>query len=269
MADELRFTILGCSSSPGVPRIGNDWGNCDPQNPKNRRRRASMLVERISAKGTTTILIDAGPDLREQMLSSGVDWADAVLLTHPHADHIHGLDDLRAFFINRRQLVSVYCDASTSLRLHEAFGYCFETPEGSKYPPILTERRIAKGIAFDIEGEGGPIRVLPYAHQHGDIRSLGFRFENVAYSSDVSDLDEDALPHLNDLDVWIVDALQYRPHPNHFHLERSLEWIDRLKPKRAVLTHLHTPLDYDTVLAETPEHVEPAYDGMVFSVPIG
>ncbi len=260
----LRFTILGCGSSPGVPRIGNDWGNCDPQNPKNRRRRAAMLVEQFGPDGKTTIVIDTGPDFRDQMLSAGIGETDAVIYTHPHADHIHGVDDLRSFVINQRKRVQIWADAATSVRLHEGFGYCFETPPGSSYPPILEENRIVAGEPFEISGEGGSISILPFEQDHGAIHSLGFRFGDVAYCSDVSALDERALPHLKDLDVWVVDALQYRTHPSHFSLEQTLEWIDKLQPKRAILTHMHTPLDYDTVMAETPDHVEPAYDGLVF-----
>ncbi|MEM9733872.1 MAG: MBL fold metallo-hydrolase [Pseudomonadota bacterium] len=264
----MRFTILGCGSSPGVPRIGGDWGNCDPTNPKNRRRRAALLVQRIGRDGVTTIVVDTGPDFREQMIAANVGVADAVLYTHSHADHIHGIDDLRSFVINSRHRVKIWCDEVTSKRLHEAFGYCFETPEGSGYPPILRENRIEAGQELVIEGQGGPISVMPFEQQHGAIISLGFRFGKLAYSSDVSHLDERSLPHLNDLDVWIVDALQYREHPSHLSLAQSLGWIERLAPKRAVLTHMHTPLDYDTVMRETPDHVTPAYDGMVIELEV-
>lgn len=262
----MRLTILGCGSSPGVPRIGGDWGNCDPKNPKNRRRRASLLVQRIAPEGTTSIIVDTGPDFREQMISAGIGMADGVLYTHAHADHIHGIDDLRSFVINSRQRVKIWCDETTSQRLHEAFGYCFETPEGSGYPPILRENRITAGETMTIDGQGGPIDIMPFEQPHGSINSLGFRIGNVAYSSDVSGLDERALPHLNNLDLWIVDALQYREHPSHFSLAQSLNWIERLAPKRAVLTHMHTPLDYDTVMNETPDHVQPAYDGLVIDL---
>ncbi|MEL6966437.1 MAG: MBL fold metallo-hydrolase [Pseudomonadota bacterium] len=258
-----RFTILGCGSSPGVPRIGNDWGQCDPTNPKNRRMRASLLVEKIVGDATTTVVIDTGPDFRAQMLMAGISVADAVVYTHPHADHIHGIDDLRSFVINSRARVPIFADGATSTRLHEAFGYCFETPQGSSYPPILDEHRITAGEGFPIDGAAGPIHFLPFEQPHGSIDSLGFRIGNVAYCSDVSDLDERALPHLEGLDVWILDALQYRAHPSHLNLEQALGWIEKLKPKQAILTHMHTPMDYDKVLAETPAHVQPAYDGLV------
>ncbi len=263
-----RFTVLGCGSSPGVPRIGNDWGNCDPKNPKNRRRRASFLVEQFGQNGTTTVVIDTGPDFREQMLSANVEAADAVIFTHSHADHIHGIDDLRSFVLNRRKRVEVWTDERTSFHLHTSFGYCFSTPEGSGYPPILEENRITAGARFKVSGQGGELDILPFEQIHGGIHSLGFRFGNVAYSSDVSDLDERALPHLENLDYWFVDALQYREHPSHFSLQQSLQWIEKLQVKQAILTHMHTPLDFDTVMSETPDHVVPAYDGMTIEVPI-
>ncbi|MCR5859766.1 MBL fold metallo-hydrolase [Mesorhizobium sp. J428] len=266
MADRLRLTILGCGSSPGVPRITGDWGQCDPDNPKNRRRRASALVERISARGTTRIVIDTGPDFRDQMLTAGVTRLDAAIYTHPHADHIHGIDDLRGFVIEQRRLMPVYADAPTSLRLMEAFGYCFVTPEGSSYPPILKHVPIEHGVPFEIAGEGGPITFEPLPQIHGDIISLGFRIGNLAYCADVSGFTGATPERLRNLDWLVIDALQYRPHPSHLSLEQALQWIDRLDPKRAVLTHMHTPLDYDTVRRTTPDHVEPAFDGMTIEL---
>ncbi len=264
----LRFTILGCGSSPGTPRIGDDWGKCNPDNPKNRRRRSSILVQRISETGITTVVVDTGPDFREQMLDAGVDFAEGVLYSHGHADHIHGIDDLRGFAINRRQRVDIYADELTSRRLHEGFRYCFERPEGSYYPPILKEHRLVSGREAVIDGEGGPISVMPFEQTHGDINSLGFRFGNVAYSSDISGLPVQSVKLLAGLDIWIVDALQYREHPSHFSLDQALQWIDMLAPRRAILTHMHTPLDYDVVQKETPRHVEPGYDGLQFEVAV-
>ncbi len=265
----LRFTILGCGSSPGTPRIGGDWGNCDPDNPKNRRRRSSLLVQRIAGQGVTTVVVDTGPDFREQMLDANVDFAEGVFYTHGHADHIHGIDDLRGFAINRQQRVDIYADEPTSRRLHQGFGYCFETPPGGSYPAILREHRLVAGKETVIDGEGGAIRVLPFEQIHGDIVSLGFRFGNAAYSSDISGLSNKSIMLLKDLEVWVVDALQYRGHPSHFSLEQSLDWIKKLAPERAILTHMHTPLeplDYETVMAETPDHVEPGFDGLQFEV---
>jgi len=259
-----KFTILGCGSSPGTPRIGGDWGKCDPDNPKNRRTRSAALVERFTGDEVTRILVDTGPDFRFQMLNAGVDWADAVLYTHPHADHIHGIDDLRAFVINRRQRVDIYANELTSQRLMEAFGYCFKTPQGSSYPPILCDHRLTAGKAVTIDGPAGTIKALPYEQVHGDIHSLGFRFRDVAYSSDVSAISDETASMLEGLDVWIVDALRYTRHPSHFSVDEVLEWVERLKPKRTILTHMHIDLDYETLRAYLPKGVEPAFDGLSF-----
>jgi phosphoribosyl 1,2-cyclic phosphate phosphodiesterase len=266
VADILRLTILGCGSSPGVPRITGDWGQCDPDNPKNRRRRASALVERISPDGVTRVVIDTGPDFRDQMLSAGVKRLDAAVYTHPHADHIHGIDDLRGFVLEQRRLMSIHADAPTTLRLREAFGYCFVTPPGSSYPPILRLKPIEHNVTFEITGEGGPIAFEPLPQIHGDIISLGFRIGRLAYCADVSGFPEATEARLKDLDWLVIDALQYRTHPSHLSLDEALDWIGRLDPKRAVLTHMHIPLDYETVKRQTPDHVEPAYDGMAIEV---
>jgi phosphoribosyl 1,2-cyclic phosphate phosphodiesterase len=268
MGDMLRLTILGCGSSPGTPRITGDWGACDPANPKNRRRLASALVERIGADGRrTTVVIDTGPDFREQMIDAGVTRLDAAVFTHPHADHIHGIDDLRGYVLNQRRLIDVYADRPTMDRLHAAFGYCFETPPGSSYPPILKPTLIGHDALFWIDGEGGAIPFQPLPQIHGDIISLGFRIGPIGYCPDVSDFPADTVTRLADLDVLVIDALQYRRHPSHLSLSESLAWIDRIGPKRAVLTHLHIPMDYDTVNAQTPERIVPAHDGLVLEVP--
>lgn len=263
----LRVTILGCGSSPGVPRIGNDWGRCDPDNPKNRRRRCSILVQRLGDRDSVTnVLVDTSPDMREQVLDAGIRTLDGVLYTHAHADHIHGIDDLRAFWINSGERVDVYADQVTTERLHEAFGYCFKAPESSFYPPILQSHLIHHWEPVEIEGAGGALLCLPFTQRHGSIHTLGFRFGGLAYSPDVSDLDTQAVDALQDLDVWIIDALRDRPHPSHFSLAEALDWIERLKPKRAILTHMHIDLDYETLRAQLPPHVEPAYDGMVIEL---
>jgi phosphoribosyl 1,2-cyclic phosphate phosphodiesterase len=261
----VTFTILGCGSSMGVPRVALGWGSCDPNNPKNRRRRCALLVERANAQGhLTRVLVDCSPDLRLQLLETQVDWLDGVLISHEHADHTHGIDDLRPLFIHRRRRVDVYLDEATSRALHARFGYCFMTPPGSEYPPILTEHRIEPGRPVAINGPGGPIEALPVLQNHGDIPSLGFRFGDVAYSADIKSLPEASLAALRGRDVWIVDALRKAPHPSHMNLEEALQWIDRVKPKRAILTNLHSDLDYAALRASLPDHIEPAYDGMRF-----
>ncbi len=261
-----RFTILGCGSSPGVPRLNGDWGACDPDEPRNRRRRAALLVEQIQPDGaTTTVVIDTGPDFREQMISAGVQRIDAVIYTHAHADHLHGIDDIRGYFHAQHARIPIFADPETMARIRQGFAYCLETPAGGNYPPIVTANLIEDlGRPIVISGPGGPITFQPHRQIHGDIHSLGFRIGDVAYCSDVSDFPQDSVDRLSDLDVLIVDALQYRPHPSHLSLSEALDWIARLQPKRAILTHMHIPLDYRTVMGETPLHVEPAYDGMRF-----
>ncbi len=261
---KLRFTILGCGSSGGVPRLGGHWGACDPTHPKNTRRRCSLLVERITPGGTTAVLIDTSPDLRAQLLDAGIGRLDAVLYTHAHADHVHGLDDLRMIVFNMRARLPVYADGPTTNDLLNRFGYAFVQPPGSAYPPILD----IFGIDGDttIDGPGGPITFAPFEVTHGNIDALGFRVNDVAYLPDVSDIPDAAWPALKNLDIWILDALRRDPHPSHSHLANSLEWIARAAPNRAVLTNMHIDLDYETVLAETPAHVEPAFDGMQIEV---
>jgi phosphoribosyl 1,2-cyclic phosphate phosphodiesterase len=262
----LTFTILGCGSSGGVPRPALGWGACDPKNPKNRRRRTSLLVERREASGITRVLVDTSPDLREQLLDADVDRLDAVLYTHEHADHTHGVDDLRALFIKQRRPIDVYLDAYTSASMHSRFGYCFKAPPGSEYPPILSEHRLTPGEPVTVHGQGGTIAALPILQAHGDIASLGFRFGNLAYSCDLSGMPDESAAALEGLEVWIVDTLRYRPHPSHFSLVDALAWIERLKPRRAILTNLHADLDYAELKTQVPPNVEPAFDGISVSV---
>jgi len=262
----LTFTILGCGSSMGVPRVGLGWGACDPNNPKNRRRRCSLLVERAQGQGKVTrVLVDCTPDLREQLLDAEVDWLDGVLFTHEHADHTHGIDDLRGLFVHKRRRVDVFMDAPTSHVMRVRFSYCFATPPGSEYPPILSEHRLVPGEHATINGQGGAIDAVPVLQQHGDIPSLGFRFGNVAYSADIKSLPEASIAAMRGLEVWIVDALRLNPHPSHMNLDEALAWIDRIKPKRAILTNLHSDMDYEALRAKLPPHVVPAYDGMQFT----
>ena len=262
----LKFTILGCGSSAGVPRPALGWGECDPNNPKNRRRRTSLLVERRTADGVTRVLVDTSPDLREQLLDLDVDWLDGVFYTHEHADHTHGIDDLRSLFIKRHQRVDVYLDDNTAAMMHTRFGYCFESPPGSNYPPIVTGHRLTAGTAVSVTGKAGPITVLPFLQDHGFISSLGFRFAGLAYSCDLSGIPAASIDALLGLDVWILDALRYRPHPSHFSVAEALDWVERIKPKRAVLTNLHADLDYDQLRGKLPVHVVPAFDGMTFTL---
>jgi phosphoribosyl 1,2-cyclic phosphate phosphodiesterase len=256
------LTILGCGSSGGVPRVAQGWGACDPNNPRNARRRCSVLVEREGPQGKTVVLVDVSPDLRLQLIDAGVTRLDATLITHPHADHTHGIDDLRPLSIQHRRRQDVYMDAPTSAEVRAKFGYCFATPSGSSYPPILHEIRLEAGKPCVIAGDGGEIEAVPFDLQHGDITALGLRFGGLAYSPDVNAIPDAALKYLENLDVWIIDALRHHPHPSHFSLDESLAWIERMKPKRAILTNLHTDLDYASLVERLPEHITPAYDGM-------
>lgn len=252
------ITLLGTGSSGGVPRIGNDWGKCDPANPKNRRRRCSALI----SQGGTRVLIDTSPDLREQMLTAGINDIDAVLYTHEHADHTHGIDDLRAFFLMKRKRVDVWADDATGRMLTTRFTYCFYTAPGSDYPPIINLNPMEAGKPVTIEGAGGSITAMPFQVHHGTIDALGFRIGGMAYTPDIDGVPEASLHHLENLDLWIVDALRRTPHPSHWSLPQTLEWIARMKPKRAVLTNLHVDMDFATLVKELPAGIEPAYDGL-------
>ncbi len=261
----ISFTILGSGSSGGVPRMsdkpGGNWGACDPDNPKNRRRRCSMLITREENGTTTRVLIDTSPDMRAQLLDANVGRLDAVVYTHSHADHMHGVDDLRQIVYNMKSRVDVWADGPTQDSLLARFGYAFIQPEGSSYPAILNLHTIDGDI--EISGDGGTITLTPFEVSHGNIDSLGFRIGDLAYLPDVSDMSPAAWDVLKGLDVFILDALRREPHPTHVHLDRALEWIAKSGAKRGVLTNMHIDLDYETVAAETPAHISPAYDGMV------
>ncbi len=261
----LRFTILGCGSSGGVPRLGGEWGDCNPANPKNRRRRCSLLVERVTPEGTTRVLIDTSPDMREQLLDAGVGTLDAVVYTHSHADHMHGIDDLRQVVYNMRRRLPVWADAPTETALMERFGYAFTQPAGSLYPPILDMNPITG--PFSISGPGGDIQLLPFEVDHGSIPALGFRIGALAYLPDVLSIPDPAWDALRDLDCWIVDALRRKPHPTHAHLDLALSWIARAAPRRAVITNMHIDLDHAALSAELPPGVIPAHDGMTLELP--
>jgi phosphoribosyl 1,2-cyclic phosphate phosphodiesterase len=259
----LRATILGCGSSGGVPRVGNDWGACDPANPKNRRRRCSLLLEQGQGDALTTVLIDTSPDMREQMLSENVNHLDGVWYTHEHADHTHGIDELRGYFLRQRQRIPVWADSTTAGMLMTRFAYCVAQAPGSDYPPILELKAVAVPDNISIEGAGGVISATPFYVQHGNINALGFRIGNIAYTPDLNGIPDQSLDALSGLDVWIVDALRPAPHSSHFSLPETLSWIERLKPKRAILTNMHVDLDYATLRADLPTNVEPAFDGMI------
>lgn len=250
----MKLTILGCGTSGGVPKMPEYWGACDPENPKNRRLRASVLVE----EGDTTLLIDTTPDMRAQMLSAGVQQLDGVFYTHDHADHTHGIDDLRGFFHVARAKVPVFGDAQTLDRLRQRFSYVFASENG--YPAI------AKASVISGPKTVGDITMQPFEQGHGSSISLGYRFGDMAYSTDLDRLPETAFDALQGVKIWVVDALRYDPHPTHTHLAQTLDWIERVQPERAILTHMTWDMDYETLLRQLPAGVEPAYDGMVIEL---
>lgn len=263
MSDVYRLTLLGTGSSGGVPRVGGDWGVCDQAEPKNRRRRCSALIDRYNTASPaqmTRVLIDTSPDLREQLLDAEVQRLDAIIFTHDHADQTHGIDDVRALAIRNRAQITTYLDDATYETLFPKFRYCFEGQGG--YPAILDlQPKIQTYNPFEVSGEGGSIPFLPLDQEHGRIRSLGFRVGNLAYCNDLNMLPDATLTELQDLDLLVIDALRYTPHPTHAHLEQSLAWVEQLKPKHAVLTNLHVDFDYETLKSELPDSVEPGFDG--------
>lgn len=266
-AGSLEFTILGCGSSGGVPRADGAWGACDPAEPKNRRTRCSLMVRKLCdgpADEQTSLLVDTSPDLVRQTSAAGLKRLDGVLLTHDHADQVHGIDDIRAFAIRQRAVVPVWMDPRTEMSVKRRFGYIFEGSGG--YPAIAMNRDLPPhGHPWRIEGPSGAIPITTFDQRHGEIRSVGYRFGGVAYSSDVDGLDEAAFVALEGLDVWIVDALRETPHPSHAHLDLTLQWIKRVRPALAILTNLHVDLDYQTLKAKLPAGIEPAYDGLRFT----
>lgn len=255
----MRVTVLGCGGSTGVPMIGNRWGRCDPANPRNRRLRASILVE----QGGAAVLVDTSPDLREQLLAAGVARLDAVVWTHVHADHCHGIDELREINRLMHRPIPVFGEAGVLEELKRRFGYCFKPlePEVTFYYRPVLEPRVIAG-PFGIDG----IEVVPFEQDHGYSTSLGLRFGTFAYSTDVVRLDDRAFAALEGVDVWVVDCVREEPHPVHSHLEQTLAWIERVRPKRTILTHMGPGLDYDELRSKLPAGVEPAYDGMVIEL---
>ena len=268
MSARLEITILGCGSSGGVPRADGAWGACDPADPRNRRSRCSLMARRKSATGEgdeTTLLIDTSPDLRLQTADAGAARIDAVLYTHDHADQAHGIDDLRAFYIRHRRRIPCFADAPTRATLMRRFDYCFVQQGG--YPAICDLRPLpAWGEPWGVEGPSGPIPVVGYDQDHGEVRAAGFRLGPVAYSPDVLTIPPESLELLRGVEVFIVDALRDTPHPTHATVARALEWIAELKPRRAILTNMHIDLDFAALARRLPPGVEPGYDGLRFEV---
>lgn len=255
----LTLTVLGCGTSSGVPRIGNDWGTCDPAEPRNRRRRASILVE----SPTTRILVDTGPDLRDQLNDAQISSVDTVLWTHDHADHCHGIDDLRQVAQVMRGQVRGLARRETLRLLSIRFAYAFTG--SNNYPPII-DGAILPNEPFII----GDIAVTCVDQPHGDIYSTGFRFEykglSIGYSTDFHDVTPEMIETFTGVNVWVVDALRERPHPTHAHLALTLAAIETVKPGRAILTHMDNSMDYATLSRRLPRGVEPGYDGMVIQL---
>jgi phosphoribosyl 1,2-cyclic phosphate phosphodiesterase len=260
----LDIVILGCGSSGGVPRADGNWGACDRNDRRNWRSRCSLLVRRACEPGAnaqTTAVVDASPEFRLQAAAAGVKRLDGLLLTHEHADQCHGIDDIRAFALKQRQRIPCWMDEATRGVMMRRFAYVFE---GAGPYPAIADPRVTPthGSRWQVDGPSGPIPVTTFEQAHGDITSLGYRFGSVAYSSDVLDLPEPSFAALRDLDLWIVDALRYTPHPTHAHVDKALAWIERVKPRRAILTNMHIDLDYAELARRLPQGVEPAYDGL-------
>jgi phosphoribosyl 1,2-cyclic phosphate phosphodiesterase len=268
MTAMLEAVIMGCGSSAGVPRADGEWGACDPADPRNRRSRCSLMVRRRAQGGPeTTAVIDAAPEFRLQCVAAGVRRLDGLLLTHDHADQCHGLDDIRAFAISQRARIACWMDPATRAGVEQRFAYVFHG--AGLYPAIAEIRQTpAPGLAALVDGPSGSIPFICFEQDHGGISSLGYRFGPIAYSSDVVELSEAAFAALDGVEVWIVDALRDRPHPTHAHVAKALEWIERVRPGRAILTNMHIDLDYAELAARLPPGVEPAYDGLRIELPM-
>jgi len=271
----LRVTILGCGSSGGVPRVGGDWGICDPHEPKNRRTRCSIYIEKWqsetepeSVKDKTCVLVDTSPDLREQFLRENITKLDAVLYTHDHADQSHGIDDLRAIAYRMRKRIPTYMDAHTKTHVFNRFEYCFEMPKGRVHPAILElQTIISDGDTLDITGPGGRLKVDVLGLSHGPTPALGFLFDNnLAYTPDVWDIPDTTFDRLDGIGTWIVDALRYNDHPTHAHADKTLSWLARTRTRNSVFTNLHIDMDYQTLMSETLGHHTVAYDGMTIKI---
>ncbi len=254
----MKVTVLGCGTSSGVPRVDGDWGQCDPAEPRNRRRRVSIMVEHDG----TRILVDTGPDLREQLIAEGGGRPDAVIWTHEHADHCHGIDDLRPFYFRGRQPIAGFARPRVRAALETSFAFAFFGHHG--YPAYLAIDDLPEVMTI------GGIRVTTVDLPHGDITSVGLRFDvdgqAAAYFTDFHELTAQARPLTTKLDLWIVDAVRRTPHPTHPHLARALGWIADAAPKRAVLTHMDQSMDYRTLMRELPPGVEPGHDNMIIEL---
>lgn len=268
MSRPARFILLGTGSSGGVPRTGGDWGACDPSEPRNRRRRCSALLEfGVDAGQPTRVLFDTAPDLREQLNDARIDRIDAVVFTHDHADQTHGIDDVRPLVMRQRVALPAYMDAETRSRLTHRFAYCFHGAGG--YPPIMAiQADVVPASRFEITGPAGAVSLMALDMQHGNIRCMGYRVGDLAYCNDVNGLPDETMANLMGLDVLVIDALRYTPHPTHAHLEMTLGWVAALKPRRTILTNLHIDMDYQTLRRELPEGVEPGYDGQVVDLSV-
>lgn len=264
----MKITVLGSGSSSGVPAIDMGWGECDPANPKNRRRRPGILVEWPEPE--TRLLIDTPPDLREQLLDAGADWLSAVLYTHAHADHLHGIDDIRGVNRTMQQAIPVYLDQATHESIQSRFGYVLEAipprDDGTPpfyYKPVLAPQHVIEaGDSFEIGGQS--VRV--FDQDHGFSHTLGYRIGDFAYSTDVTRLDDSAFELLAGVRVWMIAVLGWNDHPTHAHVDKALDWIERVGPERGVLGHLSPKIDYRTLKDYLPDHVEPAFDGMVIEL---
>jgi phosphoribosyl 1,2-cyclic phosphate phosphodiesterase len=251
----MKVTVLGCGSSGGVPLVGGNWGVCDPKNPRNRRTRVSILVENAE----TTLLVDTSPDVRQQLLDCDLKRLDAVLYTHAHADHCHGIDELRSINWLTAKPVELYADPVTLAELKERFAYVFRCSSNKSnfYKPAVHARELHGPFSVNT------LNVIPFDQIHGDVVSVGYRFGDFTYSTDVHEFSEASWQALKGTKIWLVDCVRMEPHPTHSHLDQTLEWIERLKPERAYLTHMNHLLDYDALVKLLPSHIEPAYDGLV------
>ncbi len=253
----MKITILGCGPAGGVPSLSRGWGDCDPAEPRNYRLRPSILVQ----EGGTTVLVDTSPDCRHQLLSARVSALDAVLYTHAHADHLHGIDDLREVNRAMKRALPIYGTQEVlddiRVRFPYVLGEIADVAKSSIYRPMLLPKVI------DGRFQVGDISILPMEQSHGHIQSLGFRFGRIAYSTDVSDMPEETFAQLADIDIWVVGCLTHNPHPTHAHLDKVLGWIKRVNPRQAILTHMTACLDYGRLRQDLPSGVVPAHDGMI------